>query len=184
MNNLGQDIRYALRGLRKSPGFAIIAILTLALGIGANTAIFTVVNAVFFHSIPVQDPKNVVQIFTVDQRKILGLTSNNNFPDSYPNAVDIQSRSRAFSGVAISTFAPVSMTIQGQPDQYFSNLVTGNFFDVLGVRAALGRTFSPEEDRELGAGPVVVLNYGFWQRKFAGDKNVMGQNVLKNGKES
>ena len=181
MNNLGQDIRYALRGLRKSPGFAIIAILTLALGIGANTAIFTVVNAVFFHSIPVQDPKNVVQIFTVDQRKILGLTSNNNFPDSYPNAVDIQSRSRAFSGVAISTFAPVSMTIQGQPDQYFSNLVTGNFFDVLGVRAALGRTFRPEEDRELGAGPVVVLNYGFWQRKFAGDHNVIGQNVLING---
>lgn len=181
MNNLGQDIRYAWRGLRKSPGFATIAILTLGLGIGANTAIFTVVNAVFFHSIPVQDPKNLVQIFTVDQRKILGLTSSNNFPNSYPNAVDIQNRARAFSGMAISTFAPVSMTIQGQPDQYFSNLVTGNFFDVLGVHAALGRTFRPEEDRELGAGPVVVLNYGFWQRKFAGDHNVIGQNVLING---
>ena len=181
MNNLSQDIRYAVRGLRKSPAFAIIAILTLALGIGANTAIFTVVNAVFFHSIPVEDPKNLLEIFTVDQRKILGLTSNNNFPNSYPNAVDIQSRAQSFSGITIFSFAPVSMTVNGQPDQYFSNLVSGNFFDVLGVHAALGRTFRPEEDRELGAGPVIVLNYGFWQRKFAGDRNVIGQNVLVNG---
>jgi len=181
MNNIGQDVRYALRGLRKSPGFAVIAVLTLALGIGANTAIFTVVNAVFFHSIPVADPKTLLQIFTVDQRKILGLTSNNNFPTSYPNASDIQRRAQSFSGVTIFTFAPVSMTIHGQPDQYFSNLVAGNFFDVLGVHATLGRTFRPEEDGELGAGPVAVLNYGFWQRKFAGDRNVIGQNVLING---
>src|SRR5215469_14352505 len=181
MNNLGQDIRYALRGLRKSPGFAIIAVLTLALGIGANTAIFTVVNAVFFHSIPVHDPKNLLEIFTVDQRKILGLAANNNFPLSYPNAVDLQQRAQAFSGIAVSTFAPVSMTVNGQPDQYFSNLVSGNFFDVLGVPAALGRTFLPQEDAQPGAGPVLVLNYGFWQRKFAGDRNVIGQNVLVNG---
>lgn len=181
MNNIGQDIRYALRGLRKSPGFATIAVLTLALGIGANTAIFSVVNAVFFHSIPVEDPKNLVAIFTVDQRKILGLTSNNNFPNSYPNASDIQKRAQSFSGITIYTFAPVSMTINGQPDQYFSNLVSGNFFDVLGVHAALGRTFRPEEDRDLGAGPVVVLNYGFWQRKFAADRGVIGQSVLVNG---
>ncbi|HET9365483.1 MAG TPA: ABC transporter permease, partial [Candidatus Angelobacter sp.] len=179
--NLGQDIRFALRGLRKSPAFTLIAILTLALGIGANTAIFTVVNAVFFHSIPVQDPKNLLQIFTVDQRKLLGLANNNNFPNSYPNAVDIQDRAKSFSGITISTFAPVSMTVHGQPDQYFSNLVSGNFFDVLGVHAVLGRTFRPEEDREAGAGPVVVLNYGFWQRKFAGDRSVIGQNVLING---
>ncbi|HET9282823.1 MAG TPA: ABC transporter permease [Candidatus Angelobacter sp.] len=181
MNNLGQDIRFALRGLRKSPAFTLIAILTLALGIGANTAIFTVVNAVFFHSIPVQDPKNLLQIFTVDQRKLLGLVGNNNFPNSYPNAVDIQDRAKSFSGITISTFAPVSMTVHGQPDQYFSNLVSGNFFDVLGVHAALGRTFRPEEDREAGAGPVVVLNYGFWQRKFAGDRSVIGRSVLING---
>ncbi|MGC2696612.1 MAG: ABC transporter permease, partial [Candidatus Angelobacter sp.] len=174
------DIRYALRGLRKSPAFAAIAIVTLALGIGANTAIFTVVNAVFFHPIPVAEPSSLMEIFTVDQRKILGLT-NNFFPNSFPNAQDIQRRAQSFSGVTIYTFAPVSMTIKGQPDQYFSQLSTGNFFDVLGVHAALGRTFRPDEDRDLGAGPVVVLNYGFWERKFAGDRNVIGQNVLVNG---
>ncbi|HZD94304.1 MAG TPA: ABC transporter permease, partial [Candidatus Sulfotelmatobacter sp.] len=181
MNNIAQDIRYALRGLRKSPGFAIIAVLTLALGIGANTAIFTVVNAVFFHPIPVHDPKSLVEIFTVDQRKFLGLGDNNNFPNSYPNAQDIQRRAQSFSGLTIYTFSPVSMTINGQPNQYFSGLVSGNFFDVLSVHAAMGRTFRPEEDSEPGAGPVLVLSHGFWERRFASNPNVIGQNVLVNG---
>ncbi len=182
MNNIGQDIRYALRGLRKSPGFAVIAIVTLALGIGANTAIFTVINAVFFHPIPVKDPKSLVEIFTVDQRRFFGLT-NNFFPSSYPNNEDIQRRAQSFDGMAISSFgfARVSMTVNGQPNQYFAQLVSGNFFDVLGVRAQLGRTFRPEEDREMGAGPVVVLNHGFWERALAANPNVIGQNVLLNG---
>ncbi|HEU4414326.1 MAG TPA: ABC transporter permease, partial [Candidatus Angelobacter sp.] len=180
MNNIGQDIRYALRGLRKSPVFAAIAIVTLALGIGANTAIFTVVNAVFFHPIPVAEPAGLMELFTVDQRKIFGL-NNNFFPNSFPNAQDVEKRAQSFSGITTYTFAPVSMTIQGQPDQYTAQLATGNFFDVLGVHAALGRTFLPEEDRSLGAGPVVVLNYGFWERKFANDRSVIGRNVLLNG---
>jgi predicted permease len=180
VNNIAQDIRYALRGLRRSPGFAVIAVLTLALGIGANTAIFTVVNAVFFHAIPVRDPKELMEIFTVDQRRFFGL-NNNFFPTSYPNAQDIQRRAQSFSGITVFNFTPVSMTINGQPDQYFAQLSSGNFFDVLGVQAALGRTFRPEEDREPGAGPVIVLNYGFWERKFASDRNVIGQNVLLNG---
>ncbi|HSM84507.1 MAG TPA: ABC transporter permease, partial [Candidatus Limnocylindrales bacterium] len=168
MNNLVQDIRYALRGLRKSPGFAVVAVLTLALGIGANTAIFTVVNAVFFHPIPVKDPDKLVQLFTVDQRKLLAAVSF--FPLSFPNGQDIQRRAQSFSGVAISNGVAVSMTINGVPDQYFAQLVSGNYFDVLGVRAALGRTFLPQEDAEPGAGPVIVLNHGFWERKFAGDR--------------
>ena len=181
MTNILQDVRYALRGLRKSPGFAIIAVLTLALGIGANTAIFTVVNAVFFHPIPVQDPKNLVEIFTVDQRRFLGLGNNNNFPNSWPNAQDIQKRAQSFSGITIYTFSPVSMTVNGQPDQYVAQLTSGNFFDVLGVQAAMGRTFRPEEDKEPGAGPVIVLNHGFWERKFASNPGVIGQLVLLNG---
>jgi macrolide transport system ATP-binding/permease protein len=179
--NIAQDVRYALRSLRKSPVFTAIAVLTLALGIGANTAIFTVVNAVFFHPIPVKDPARLLEIFTVDQRRFFGL-NNNFFPSSYPNADDIQKRAQSFSGMTIfSFFAQVSMTVNGQPNQYFAQLASGNFFDVLGVRAQLGRTFGPEEDRTAGAGPVVVLNHGFWERVLAGDPNVIGQNVLLNG---
>src|SRR5215469_8775720 len=106
MNNLAQDIRYALRGLRKAPAFAVIAIITLGLGIGANTAIFTVINAVFFHPIPVKDPARLVQIFTIDQRKAL---ANNFFPSSYPNNQDIQRRAQSFDGMAITSFAFLSV---------------------------------------------------------------------------
>jgi predicted permease len=183
MNNIGQDIRYALRSLRKSPAFAVIAILTLALGIGANTAIFTVVNAVFFHPLPVKDPARLVEIFTIDQRKIFGAAANNVLPTSFPNAQDIQQRAQSFSGMTVfeSFAAPVSMTVNGQPNQYFAQLSSGNFFDVLGVRAQLGRTFRPEEDRGNGSGPVVVLSHGFWERSFAANPAVIGQNVLLNG---
>jgi putative ABC transport system permease protein len=182
VNNIAQDIRYALRGLRKSPGFAIIAILTLALGIGANTAIFTVINAVFFHPIPVKDPASLVEIFTVDQRRFFGLT-NNLFPTSFPNAADIQTRAQSFDGMTVFSFAftAVSMTVNGQPNQYLAQLASGNYFDVLGVRAQLGRTFRAEEDRGLGSGPVVVLNHGFWERTFASNPKVIGENILLNG---
>ncbi len=183
MTNIAQDIRYALRNLRKSPAFAAIAVITLALGIGANTAIFTVVNAVFFHPIPVKDPARLVEIFTLDQRKIFGAANNNVFPNSFPNAQDIQQRAQSFSGVTVyESFAtPVSMTVNGVPNQYFAQLSSGNYFDVLGVHAQLGRTFRPEEDSTAGAGPVVVLNHGFWERVFAANAGVIGQNVLING---
>jgi predicted permease len=183
MNNIGQDIRFALRSLRKSPAFAVIAILTLALGIGANTAIFTVVNAVFFHPLPVKDPARLVEIFTIDQRKIFGAAANNVLPTSFSNAQDIQQRAQSFSGMTVfESFATqVSMTVNGQPNQYFAQLSSGNFFDVLGVRAQLGRTFRPEEDRGNGSGPVVVLSHGFWERTFGANPGVIGQNVLLNG---
>jgi predicted permease len=182
MNNIGQDIRYALRSLRKSPAFAVIAILTLALGIGANTAIFTVVNAVFFHPLPVKDAAQLMEIFTIDQRKIFGSASNV-LPTSFPNAQDIQQRAQSFSGITVyESFAgTVSMTVNGQPNQYFAQLSSGNFFDVLGVHAQLGRTFRLEEDRGNGSGPVVVLSHGFWERVFAANPGVIGQSVLLNG---
>jgi hypothetical protein len=101
MTNMLQDIRFALRSLRKSPAFAVIAVLTLALGIGANTAIFTVVNAMFFHPLPVKDPAQLMEVFTLDQRKIFGAANNNVFPNSFPNAQDIQRRAQSFSGVTV-----------------------------------------------------------------------------------
>lgn len=178
MGNLLQDVKYALRGLRKSPGFAAVAIITLALGIGANTAIFTVVNAVFFHPLPVKDPESLVQIYTVDQRQLAAGISY--FPLGYPNAQDIHRRAQSFSGVTLNMPSGVSMTINGVPDQYFADLVSANFFDVVGVPAALGRTFLPQEDAQ-GSGPVIVLSHGLWERKFAADRNIIGRSVLLNG---
>ena len=183
MGNFGQDVRYALRALRKSPGFAAVAIITLALGIGANTAIFTVVNAVFFNPIPVKDADRLVNIYTIDPG--VSTRAFNFLPVSLPNGQDIARDVDAFSGVAISTAGGIglSMTIDGQPGRYFGNAVTGNYFDVLGVPAALGRTFRSDEDRE-GAAPVAVLSYGLWERKFAADPNVIGRSVLLNGQGS
>ncbi len=130
MHNLVQDARFTLRAMRKAPGFAIVAIITLALGIGANTAIFTLVNAVFFHAIPVRDPQQLLEIFTKDQRGDLA-GGTRLFPSSFPNGQDIQHRVQSFSGVTIDSFAfaPVSMSINGVPDQYFAEMVSGNYFD-------------------------------------------------------
>ncbi len=179
MNNIRQDIQYALRTMRKSPGFTAVAVLTLALGIGANTAIFTLVNAVFLRPIPVRDPGNLVSIFTTDERNRSAVS--NILPVSFPNGDDIQHRVQSFSGVSMYSTAAVSMTINGQPESLTAQAVSGNYFDVLGVQAGLGRTFRPEEDAQPGAFPVIVLNYGLWERKFGGDRNVIGKTVLLNG---
>jgi len=175
--NLLADIRYSLHAMRKAPGFATVAIVTLALGIGANTAIFTVVNAVFFNPIPVEKPERLVNIYTIEETRPAHV-----LPLSLPNGQDISREIDAFSGVAMFTFGDVgvSMTIDGQPGRYFVHAVTANYFDVLGVPAATGRTFRPDEGQE-GAAPVVVLSHGFWERKFAGNSSVVGQNVLLNG---
>jgi predicted permease len=179
VNNIRQDIQYALRTMRKSPGFTAVAVLTLALGIGANTAIFTLVNAVFFRPIPVRDPGNLVSIFTTDERNRSAVS--NILPVSFPNGDDLQHRAQSFSGVSMYSTAAVSMTVNGQPESLTAQTVSGNYFDVLGVQAELGRTFRPEEDAQPGAFPVIVLNYGLWERKFGGDRNVIGKTVLLNG---
>src|SRR5260370_5416860 len=177
--SLLQDVRYALRSMRKSPGFTAVAIITLALGIGANTAIVTVVNAVFFNPIPVGNPERLVTLYTIDPG--VSVRNFNFLPISLPNGQDIAKEIDAFSGVAIFTRGVnVSMTIDGQPGQYGADAVTAHYFDVLGVTAAMGRTFRQEGDNEWSAA-VVVLNCGFWERKFGGNRNLVGQNVLLNG---
>lgn len=179
MLNLRQDIRYALRSMRKSPGFALAAIVTLALGIGANSAIFAAINAVFFHPLPVGDPEHLVSLFTTDQRNQGGL--NNYLPISHPNAEDIQKSAQSLSGIALYTFTNASMTINGEATSVTALVVSGNYFDVLGVQAAKGRTFLPEEDGQPGSGRVIVLSHGFWERKFGSSEKVIGSNLLLNG---
>jgi len=178
MESLRQDIRYGIRQLRKARGFTLIAILTLALGIGANTAIFTVVNTIFLHPLPVKDPDHLMGIFTTDQRNRGGL--NTFLPISQPNAKDVAERSRSFESVMMYTGAGVSMTIDGKPQAFAAELVSANFFDVLGVQAALGRTFRADED-DAGSEGAIVLSHGLWQRYFASNPNVIGKRVLLNG---
>lgn len=178
MESLRQDIRYGIRQLAKARGFTLVAILTLALGIGANTSIFTVVNTVLLNPLPVHDPDHLMGIFTTDQRNRGGL--NTYLPISQPNATDVAERAQSFSGVTKFTFAGVSMTIDGKPQALAAQLVSGNYFDLLGVRTALGRAFRPDEDKP-GAAGAVVLSYGVWQRYFASNANVIGKDVLLNG---
>ncbi|HEX7962579.1 MAG TPA: ABC transporter permease, partial [Terriglobales bacterium] len=141
------------------------------------------VNAVFFHPLPVSNPERLMSIFTTDQRNrgAFGGAAANFLPISQPNGSDIQHQAQSFSAVTLYTGAPVSMTVNGEPEQFAAQIVSGNFFDLLGVQAERGRTFRPEEDSQPGSGPVIVLNHGLWERKFASNPDVIGQTVLLNG---
>uniref|UniRef100_Q027Q2 Permease n=1 Tax=Solibacter usitatus (strain Ellin6076) TaxID=234267 RepID=Q027Q2_SOLUE len=167
------DVRYALRALRKNPGFAAIAVLTLAFGIGGNTAIFTMVDAVALRNLPYRDPDRLMAIETrkVQQPEIEPWTSA-------PDFLDFRKEQRSFeSVVAISPVWNVVMTGRGAAEQLDSLYVSADFFPMLGVTAALGRTFLPEEDINGKPAPVVVLGNALWQRRFGGRRDVIGQQV-------
>jgi putative ABC transport system permease protein len=160
------DIRYAIRVLIKNPGFSLVAILSLALGIGANTAIFSMINSLLFAPLPVARPAELVSIFTTDVKNPGPL------PVSHYNFIDYRDKNSVFSGVTAYNFAQVNLNKgPGNSQQLFGNVVAGNYFDVLGVKFMLGRGFVPDEDRAEGANPVVVLSYGCWQREFGGNSS-------------
>jgi predicted permease len=181
LHNFWQDLRNGARLLKKNPGFTAVAVLSLALGIGANTAIFTIINAVFLHPLPVENPLQLAEMFT---RDTLTVDTNANFqitPTSLPNYEDYRDRNTVFSGLAADTFPiPLNWGGQAEPQQLLGILVSPNFFDVLGVKAYRGRTFSPEEGQKLGADPVVVLSYAMWAHRFGADDNVVGQTISLN----
>ncbi|HEX4946105.1 MAG TPA: ABC transporter permease [Blastocatellia bacterium] len=176
MQTLLQDLRYSLRRLRKSPGFTLIAILSLALGIGANTAIFSLVNTALLRPLPlVERPQEIVSVYG---------TFNNGAGDtlfSYPNYKDLRDRNDVFTGLLAYRFAPLSLSHQGNNERIWGYLVSGNYFDVLGAKPLLGRTFLPEEDKTRKSHPVAVLSFGAWQKRFASDPNMVGKTVLVNG---
>ena len=146
---------------------------TLALGIGANTAIFSLVNTVLLHPLPVDHPEQIVSV---------SVRGKNDSPSafSYPNYVDFRDHNEVLSGLLVYRFAPLSFSHDGNNERLWSYEVSGNYFDVLGVHAIKGRTFLPEEDRGKLAHPVVVLSHGAWQRRFAGDPNIVGREILLN----
>jgi predicted permease len=177
-----QDLRGGLRMLKKSPGFTFVAVLSLALGIGANTAIFTIINAVFLHPLPVEEPSRLAEMFTHDT---LTVNSNANFQltgTSLPNYEDYRDQNTAFSGLATVTFPiPLNWGGQAEPQQLNASLVSGNYFDVLGVKPYRGRTFIADGDKKLGGNPEVVLSYSLWARRFGSDDKFIGQTITLNG---
>ncbi len=175
MDSLLKDIRYAVRSLLKRPGFLFVSVITLALGIGANTAIFSVVNAVLLRPLPYRDPERIVTIWQNNVKA--GVARNDVSP---ANFLDWREQSRSFEAMAgIEPFG-FSMIGNGEPEQFRSWLVTSGFFEVLGASALHGRTFTIE-DYQPGNERVVVIGYGLWQRRFGSDQSLVGQKLTLNG---
>ncbi|MEK6325691.1 MAG: ABC transporter permease [Acidobacteriota bacterium] len=175
MHTLFQDLRFGARMLAKKPGFTLIAVLTLALGIGANTAIFSVVNAVLLKPLPVTKPEELVTLYTSDFSGPLYGGS------SYPDYLDFRERAEVMEGLIAYWGQSVILGTAGQSEEPLkAEIVTGNYFTVLGVKPVSGRAFLPEEDRTPGSHQVVLLSYGCWQRRFGGDPNLIGKPILLN----
>ena len=172
---LWNDIRFALRVLWKSRGFTIVAVITLALGIGGNTAIFSIVNAVLLNPLPFPHPE---QLVALDESK----PNFNQGSISYPNFLDWQKDNRTFSGMAIARPYSFSLTGKGEAEQVRTDFITRNFFSLLGVDPILGRTFTPAEEQP-GAAPVVLISEGLWRRKFDGSPKILGQSMTLDGRD-
>jgi predicted permease len=173
MQTLWQDLRYGARMLLKKPGFTLIAVITLALGIGANTAIFSLVNMALLRPLPVERPEQLVSLNNV----ALNLPAI-----SYPNYRDIRDRNNSFSGMMLYRYRALGLSVNGVNERIWGYLATGNYFDVLGVKPALGRFFTPDDDKSPGAHPIAVITYDCWQKRFAGDQQVIGKTVIVNGR--
>jgi putative ABC transport system permease protein len=174
LETIWQDLRYGLQMMRRNPGFACVAILTLALGIGANTAIFSVVNAVLLKPLPYSDPQRLVWIAEVFRG---GAEMN-----STADYIHFQEQSKTLDHLAAFTSGRVDLTGRGEPERLDSVRATATLFPAFGVAPQLGRAFTPEEDRPGGA-PVVILSHAFWQRRFGGDPGVVGQSLTLNGRD-
>ena len=174
METLGQDLRYAVRMLLKNPGITFIVILALALGIGANTAIFSVVNAVLLRPLPYEDPNRLV--FLTERNSVIDEMSL-----SYPNFSDWRTQNHVFENIGVYNRQSYNLTGVGEAERIITGQVSADLFSVLRVNAGLGRVFTNEEDQP-GAAPVVVLSYGLWQRSFGGQSNIINQAITLNGK--
>ncbi len=174
MGTFIQDLRYGLRMLAKNPGFTAIAVITLALGIGANTAIFSVVNGVLLNPMPYEQPERLVALYSKTPEF-------EHSSISYPNFLDWVGENRSFSSLAAFRHDSFSLTGMGDPERVSAEMVSANFFTILGARPVLGRTFTAEED-QLGAGPVVMISGGLWKRKFGSSPDALGKPLTLDGK--
>ncbi len=182
MESLGtiwQDIRYAVRMLAKKPGFTAIALLSLTLGIGGNTTIFTLVKAVFLQPVPVKDPATAICVYST--QTTAGGNVISYLQNAYLNAKDYREKNDVFSGLSMFMGTGGDLDISGTKVDVFIQLVDWDFFEILGVRPSPGRGFLPEEDAVPGARPVVVLSYALWTRRLGSDPNILNKNVLIDG---
>ena len=176
MSTLLQDLRYAARTLRRSPGFALVAVLTLALGIGATTAIFSVVDTTILRPLPFPEPDRLVRLWETTPR-------GDDFTASDPNFLDFREHNRAFEEMAAYRQATLSLTGDGEPERLEGMAVTHTLFPLLGATPALGRTFGAEEDRPGGDNRVVVLSHELWQRRFGADPSIVGRSITLDGQD-
>jgi len=184
MHGLWQDVRYGLRMLAKHPGFTAIAVLTLALGIGANTAIFSLLNQVLLRRLPVRNPGELVILKSPGpKRGHVWSDGDDSEIFSYPLYKGLAKNTAVFNGVIARYPFEASIASHGQTERGSGELVTGNYFDVLGVRPVLGRVLSPADDDVQGAHPVLVLSHSYWTRHFGGDSGVLNQAILVNNAE-
>ena len=183
MDGLVQDVRHALRLLRKSPGFSLVVIATLALGIGANTAIFSLLDQLLLRLLPVKDPGELVLLSGPGpNRGFFESSSDAVAPFSHPMFVDFRDRSAAvFSGVLARFPMPFDVADRGGTERATGSLVSGGYFEVLGVGAAAGRLLTPDDDRTPGAHPVAVISHGYWLRRFGGAPDLIGRAISVNG---
>ena len=185
MQNIVNDLKFAARQLRRSPGFALTAILTLALGIGANTAIFSLLDQALLRALPVHDPASLVVFRDSSDTWSGSITmSGGDQADyfSWPQYTTIRDQAKDFENVLATVSTQVGLTRNNQSQFVQSELVSGNYFQTLGVPAALGRTFVASDDTTLGGNPVVVVSYPYWQFKLGADPAAIGSNVTINGK--
>jgi len=170
-----RDVRYSTRLLRRNPGFTLMAFLTLAIGIGATTAVFSLVNRAVLRPLPVDRPHELVAVNSETGRSMFTTLS-------YPNYADLRDRTRGFAGLIAYRFAPISVSTGGVNERRWGYLVSGNYFDLLGVRPILGRAISRSDDEERDAHPVTVISYRFWQQRFGGAASAAGQSIIVNGR--
>ncbi|HEU0184595.1 MAG TPA: ABC transporter permease, partial [Blastocatellia bacterium] len=172
MRSFWQDLRYCARMLLKSPGFTIVAVITLALGIGANAAVFSLINAVLLKPLPFYEPERLVMVW--EEASFAGFPRQEPAPANY---FDWKAQQSVFEDMAAMDFSNFRLTGDGEPQQIFANSVTANFFPMLGIAPTLGRTFSPEEEKP-GANKVVVLGYKLWQMRYGGARDIIGREIL------
>jgi putative ABC transport system permease protein len=183
MSSLLQDVRYAFRQLRKSPAFTLTVVLTLALGIGANAAVFTLFDQVLLRMLPVERPKELVRLQWTGSFSGSGSSFGGDLANyfSYPMYRDLRDRNHVFAGVMAADRAEVGLSWHNQAEEQPAEIVSGNYFQLLGLKPALGRLIMPQDDTAKNANPVVVLSYSYWKARFASSPEVAGRTVLING---